>query len=187
MFVNKHFQRLSSQTTAKATSVSPSFSFSCIFSSCLVVWVNDHRLILHPISSTSKLRATPVTLGRPSATSSRSWPSQKGIEVEGSARSCTGAHKGRFVYVGVFHVVSTSKCCRRRCRMKLIRHVSFVDCPGYDILVASMLDGASVMDAALLPTPSNETCPLPQTSDHVAAIEIMKLENILLLLQNKVV
>lgn len=32
----------------------------------------------------------------------------------------------------------------------LFRHVSFVDCPGHDILMATMLNGAAVMDAALL-------------------------------------
>ena len=34
--------------------------------------------------------------------------------------------------------------------MKLLRHVSFVDCPGHDILIATMLTGAAVMDACLL-------------------------------------
>ena len=33
---------------------------------------------------------------------------------------------------------------------KVVRHVSFVDCPGHDILMATMLNGAAVMDAALL-------------------------------------
>ena len=33
---------------------------------------------------------------------------------------------------------------------RLLRHVSFVDCPGHDILMATMLNGAAVMDAALL-------------------------------------
>lgn len=69
--------------------------------------------------------------------------------------------------------------------MKLIRHVSFVDCPGHDILMATMLNGAAVMDAALLLVAGNETCPQPQTSEHLAAVEIMKLENIIIL-QNKV-
>ena len=32
----------------------------------------------------------------------------------------------------------------------VFRHVSFVDCPGHDILMATMLNGAAVMDAALL-------------------------------------
>ena len=33
---------------------------------------------------------------------------------------------------------------------RLRRHISFVDCPGHDILMATMLNGAAVMDAALL-------------------------------------
>lgn len=48
-----------------------------------------------------------------------------------------------------------------------------------------MLTGAAVMDAALLLVAANETCPQPQTSEHLAAVEIMKLQNIIIL-QNKV-
>ncbi len=68
---------------------------------------------------------------------------------------------------------------------KLLRHVSFVDCPGHDILMATMLNGAAVMDAALLLIAGNEPCPQPQTSEHLAAVEIMQLRNIIIL-QNKV-
>lgn len=68
---------------------------------------------------------------------------------------------------------------------RLRRHVSFVDCPGHDILMATMLNGAAVMDAALLLVAGNETCPQPQTSEHLAAVEIMRLGNIIVL-QNKV-
>eukprot|EP00752_Nemacystus_decipiens_P009270 g8282.t1 len=68
---------------------------------------------------------------------------------------------------------------------ELQRHVSFVDCPGHDILMATMLNGAAVMDAALLLVAGNETCPQPQTSEHLAAVEIMRLQNIIIL-QNKV-
>ncbi|CAG8625437.1 5095_t:CDS:10 [Funneliformis caledonium] len=59
------------------------------------------------------------------------------------------------------------------------------DCPGHDILMATMLNGAAVMDAALLLIAGNESCPQPQTSEHLAAIEIMKLKHIIIL-QNKV-
>lgn len=69
--------------------------------------------------------------------------------------------------------------------LSYLRHVSFVDCPGHDILMATMLTGAAVMDAALLLVAGNESCPQPQTSEHLAAVEIMKLRNILIL-QNKV-
>lgn len=78
-------------------------------------------------------------------------------------------------------------CQRSGCgsTMTLQRHVSFVDCPGHDILMATMLNGAAVMDAALLLIAGNESCPQPQTSEHLAAIEIMKLKHIIIL-QNKI-
>lgn len=59
------------------------------------------------------------------------------------------------------------------------------NCPGHDILMATMLNGAAVMDAALLLIAGNEPCPQPQTSEHLAAVEIMKLKNIIIL-QNKI-
>ncbi|PRQ39233.1 putative protein-synthesizing GTPase [Rosa chinensis] len=71
------------------------------------------------------------------------------------------------------------------CRMKLLRHVSFVDCPGHDILMATMLNGAAIMDEALLLIAANESCPQPQTSEHLAAVEIMRLQHTIIL-QNKV-
>jgi len=78
-------------------------------------------------------------------------------------------------------------CQRPGCtgKYQLLRHVSFVDCPGHDILMATMLNGAAVMDAALLLVAANEYCPQPQTSEHLAAIEIMNLKNTLIL-QNKI-
>lgn len=78
-------------------------------------------------------------------------------------------------------------CDRSGCggKFKLMRHVSFVDCPGHDILMATMLNGAAVMDAVLLLIAGNEQCPQPQTAEHLAAIEIMKLKHILIL-QNKI-
>ncbi|KAH8865413.1 Eukaryotic translation initiation factor 2 subunit 3 [Schistosoma japonicum] len=81
----------------------------------------------------------------------------------------------------------TLPCPRPGCdgTLTLLRHVSFVDCPGHDILMATMLNGAAVMDAALLLIASNETCPQPQTSEHLAAVEIMQLKYIIIL-QNKI-
>ena len=51
---------------------------------------------------------------------------------------------------------------KTKVRYHLRRHVSFVDCPGHDILMATMLNGAAVMDAALLLVAGNEPCPQPQ-------------------------
>lgn len=51
--------------------------------------------------------------------------------------------------------------------------------------MATMLNGAAIMDGALLLIAANESCPQPQTSEHLAAIEIMRLKHIIIL-QNKV-
>lgn len=77
-------------------------------------------------------------------------------------------------------------CTREGCggTMSLLRHVSFVDCPGHEVLMATMLNGAAVMDGALLLIAGNESCPQPQTSEHLAAVMIMKLQHIIIL-QNK--
>ena len=45
--------------------------------------------------------------------------------------------------------------------------------------------GAAVMDGALLLIAANESCPQPQTSEHLAAVEIMRLQHIIIL-QNKI-
>jgi len=78
-------------------------------------------------------------------------------------------------------------CEKKGCgsNLELVRHVSFVDCPGHDILMATMLSGTAVMDAALLLIAGNESCPQPQTSEHLAAIDFMRLKNIIIL-QNKI-
>ena len=63
--------------------------------------------------------------------------------------------------------------------MTLVRHFSLVDCPGHDFLMATMLNGAAVMDSALLLVASNVPVPQPQTAEHLAAAEIMHLKNLI--------
>ncbi|KAF6173967.1 hypothetical protein GIB67_039918 [Kingdonia uniflora] len=70
-------------------------------------------------------------------------------------------------------------------KKKLLRHVSFVVCPGHDILMATMLNGVAIMDGALLLIAANKICSQPQTLEHLAAIEIMCLKHIIIL-QKKV-
>ena len=79
-------------------------------------------------------------------------------------------------------------CRRPGCRgeSRLVRHVSFVDCPGHNSYMATMLNGVTVMDAALLLIAGNESCPQPQTSEHLAAIEMMKLNDQVMIVQNKI-
>jgi translation initiation factor 2 subunit 3 len=52
------------------------------------------------------------------------------------------------------------------------KFISIVDCPGHHILMNTMLCGTSIMDTAIVMIAANETCPQPQTIDHVMAITI---------------
>jgi translation initiation factor 2 subunit 3 len=69
--------------------------------------------------------------------------------------------------------------------LTFLRRISFVDAPGHEILMATMLSGASLMDGAILLVSANESCPQPQTREHLAALEIAKIENIIIV-QNKI-
>ena len=66
-----------------------------------------------------------------------------------------------------------------------IRKVSFVDAPGHESLMATMLAGATIMDGALLLVAANEECPQPQTREHLVALQIIGLKN-LIVVQNKI-
>jgi translation initiation factor 2 subunit 3 len=65
------------------------------------------------------------------------------------------------------------------------RALSFVDAPGHEILMATMLSGAAVMDGAILVIAADEKCPQPQTREHLAAIDTVGLKNIVIV-QNKI-
>ncbi|MCK5659950.1 MAG: translation initiation factor IF-2 subunit gamma [Methanosarcinales archaeon] len=66
-----------------------------------------------------------------------------------------------------------------------LRTVSFVDAPGHETLMATMLSGAAIMDGAVLVIAASETCPQPQTKEHLMALDIIGIENIIIV-QNKV-
>ena len=68
---------------------------------------------------------------------------------------------------------------------ELLRVVSFVDSPGHETLMAVMISGSSIMDGALLLISATEKCPQPQTREHLAALEIAGIENIVIV-QNKI-
>ena len=66
-----------------------------------------------------------------------------------------------------------------------LRRISFVDAPGHETLMATMLTGAATMDGAILVIAANELCPQPQTKEHLIALEIGGIKNIVIV-QNKV-
>ncbi len=68
---------------------------------------------------------------------------------------------------------------------EILRAISFVDSPGHETLMATMLSGAALMDGALLVIAANEQCPQPQTKEHLMALNIIGIKNIVII-QNKI-
>jgi translation initiation factor 2 subunit 3 len=68
---------------------------------------------------------------------------------------------------------------------EFVRAISFVDAPGHEALMATMLSGAAIMDGAILVIAADEPCPQPQTREHLAAAEVIGIKNIIIV-QNKI-
>jgi len=68
---------------------------------------------------------------------------------------------------------------------QLTRVVSFVDSPGHESLMANMLSGGALMDGAILVIAANEKVPQPQTREHLLALQVLGIKNIVIV-QNKV-
>ncbi len=65
-----------------------------------------------------------------------------------------------------------------------VRYVSFIDSPGHEMLMATMLSGAAIVDAAILVVAANEGIK-PQTREHLIALQAKGVKNIILV-QNKI-
>jgi translation initiation factor 2 subunit 3 len=65
-----------------------------------------------------------------------------------------------------------------------LRYVSFIDAPGHEMLMATMLSGAAIIDAAILVIAANEGIK-PQTREHFMALQSKKIKN-LIVIQNKI-
>ncbi len=64
------------------------------------------------------------------------------------------------------------------------RYISFVDAPGHEMLMATMLSGAAIIDAAILVIAANEGIK-PQTQEHLMALQSKNIKNIIIV-QNKI-
>jgi translation initiation factor 2 subunit 3 len=78
-----------------------------------------------------------------------------------------------------------SEKCKCGGNAEKLRDVSFIDAPGHESLMATMLSGANVMDGAILLVSANEECPQPQTREHMMALDIMDVEKVVIV-QNKI-
>mgnify|MGYP000085342377 CR=1 FL=1 len=87
---------------------------------------------------------------------------------------------------GALYLASNARRrCPKRTKMHHLRCYSILDHPGHEILISTMLSGASIVDYGLVVIAANEPCPMPQTREHVAALEVMGVDKIICI-QNKI-
>ena len=77
------------------------------------------------------------------------------------------------------------KCPFCGAQTEFLRRVSFVDAPGHEMLMATMISGAAIMDGAMLVIAVNEPCPQPQTKEHLMALSLIGVRNVVVV-QNKI-
>ena len=65
-----------------------------------------------------------------------------------------------------------------------VRYITFIDSPGHEMLMATMLSGAAIVDAAILVVAANEGIK-PQTREHLMALQAKDIKNIIIV-QNKI-
>ena len=76
-------------------------------------------------------------------------------------------------------------CPNCEAETKVVRRISFVDAPGHEVLMATLLTGAAIFDGAILVIAANEQCPQAQTREHLAAMDAVGIQNIIIV-QNKI-
>jgi len=80
---------------------------------------------------------------------------------------------------------TSQKCPFCFSKSEIQRTVSFVDAPGHESLMATVLTGSALMDGAILVIAADEPCPLPQTREHLKTLEIVGIDKIVIA-QNKI-
>ena len=114
------------------------------------------------------------------------WTSEHSEELKRGITIRLGYADAVFYSCGKCKTYTTSKKCPS-CFSDTApkRSVSFVDAPGHETLMATVLSGAALMDGALLLIAANERCPQPQTAEHLKALDIVGIKKIVIV-QNKI-
>lgn len=81
--------------------------------------------------------------------------------------------------------LNTDKCPKCFKKAKILRTISFIDAPGHESLMATVITGSALIDGAILLIAANEKCPLPQTREHLTALDMVGIKNIVIV-QNKI-
>ncbi|MEM1732898.1 MAG: translation initiation factor IF-2 subunit gamma [Desulfurococcaceae archaeon] len=116
------------------------------------------------------------------------WTAKHSKEIERGMTIKLGYADGNIAYCDKLHPpesYTTEEYCPDGSESTLLRRVNYVDAPGHEAYMTTMLSGAMIMDGAILVIAANEPCPQPQTVEHLMALEILGIKNIIIV-QNKI-
>ena len=60
------------------------------------------------------------------------------------------------------------------------RRISFIDAPGHETLMTTVIAASSIIDGALFLISANEQCPQPQTTEHLVVLNSIGIKNIII-------
>ncbi len=70
------------------------------------------------------------------------------------------------------------KCPKCNENAQLKRKVSFIDAPGHETLMTTVIAASSILDGAIFLIAANEPCPQPQTTEHLMILNAIGIKNI---------
>ena len=71
------------------------------------------------------------------------------------------------------------KCSKCGNKVKLLRKISIVDAPGHETLMTTVISATSILDGVLFLIAANESCPQPQTTEHLLVLNSTGIKNII--------
>ena len=86
---------------------------------------------------------------------------------------------------GAMDTKEGKKCSKCGAAMLAVKKISFLDAPGHETLMATVIAASSVMDGALFVISATEKCPQPQTLEHLMVLEAAGIKDVVIA-QNKV-
>jgi len=116
------------------------------------------------------------------------WTAKHSDEIKRGMTIKLGYADGNIAYCDSLNppeAYTTEQVCPDGSESRLLRRVSFIDAPGHEALMATMLSGSSLMDGAILVVAANEPCPQPQTLEHFSALNIIGIRRVVVV-QNKI-
>ncbi|MCY0868509.1 MAG: translation initiation factor IF-2 subunit gamma [Desulfurococcus sp.] len=116
------------------------------------------------------------------------WTAKHSMEIERGMTIKLGYADGNIAYCDGLpapDAYTTEASCPDGSESRLLRRVSYVDAPGHELYMTTMLSGAMIIDGAILVVAANEPCPQPQTVEHLMALNILGVRNVIVV-QNKI-